>query len=374
MKYNLVDTNSDSIDTPDIFLARKSPQNLNVDRLGLLGDDLGTKSFCSYNCACLHQHNYDTLLKSEDYLSSDTNVLENSAAEGLSPESLDDRSSLGIAKNTSPFSANSLGNTEKKSNSSDSLPSFTEILAEVEKIIENAKPQKRAVKKSDFEIEIEFGKGTTFFTKEMKAAVESAADTWEDAISRSNFIGGHTLSIEVEGEIAPNSGFLAAAGPDKFIYDADRNILPSKGTSIVNTSLSKMRQFTANPDFFETVMTHEFGHVMGIGSLWEANNLIDPLTGNYRAFTKASAVYNEGRKGAFANARSIPLTQGERKGSDGGHWDEKTFGNELMTSTAETPGISHPLSEMTLASLEDIGWQVDYRVADVFPNVQTPFT
>ena len=217
-----------------------------------------------------------------------------------------------------------------------------------------------------------FGQGTSNFTPEMRAAVNEAADTWEDAILRSDFVGGHTLTIVVGGQNQGVQGFEAVAAPDltpsTLLIDSDFNALPTRGVSIVNTNPQKMQNFRANTDYFTDLMTHEFGHVMGIGTLWERNNLIDPITGDYRANTEAGRVYNDRRIGQNAD---IPLTTGVGEGSDSLHWREEVFGNELMTHRLETPGASHPMSELTLASLEDIGWTVDYTVADAFPDNST---
>lgn len=115
-------------------------------------------------------------------------------------------------------------------------------------------------------------------------------------------------------------------------------------------------------------MTHEFAHVMGFGNLWRMNSLINPMTGVYFADSKAGLVYNRDNN---TTGVDIPLTTNEGTGSDLAHWQEETFGNELMTHEIEVSGISNPLSELTLASLEDIGWNVNYEVAELYPDSST---
>jgi hypothetical protein len=46
-----------------------------------------------------------------------------------------------------------------------------------------------------------------------------------------------------------------------------------------------------------------------------------------------------------------------------GHWQEKCLGSELMTGYA---GSVNPLSRITIGSLEDLGYTVDYSTADVY--------
>jgi hypothetical protein len=47
------------------------------------------------------------------------------------------------------------------------------------------------------------------------------------------------------------------------------------------------------------------------------------------------------------------------------HWREEIFNTELMTHEAEFDGVM-PLSQMTIASLRDIGWLVNYGAADFY--------
>lgn len=46
------------------------------------------------------------------------------------------------------------------------------------------------------------------------------------------------------------------------------------------------------------------------------------------------------------------------------HWDEKCLATELMTNVLNNPGA--PISNITVASFEDIGYEVDYSAADPF--------
>jgi Leishmanolysin len=60
---------------------------------------------------------------------------------------------------------------------------------------------------------------------------------------------------------------------------------------------------------------------------------------------------------------SIPLEQGGGAGSNCGHWAEKCFLNEVMTSAANS---DLPISRLTIAGLEDLGYTVDYGTAEAF--------
>lgn len=69
--------------------------------------------------------------------------------------------------------------------------------------------------------------------------------------------------------------------------------------------------------------------------------------------------------------KAIPLTSGVGEGSDIAHWQEEIFNNELMSHEVEASGSTMPLSEVTIASLEDLGWEVNYGVAEAFPDEST---
>ncbi len=60
----------------------------------------------------------------------------------------------------------------------------------------------------------------------------------------------------------------------------------------------------------------------------------------------------------------VPVANRGRAGTFGGHWRESVFGNELMTGFLD--GGVNPLSRMTIASLEDLGYSVNYDAADPF--------
>ena len=99
---------------------------------------------------------------------------------------------------------------------------------------------------------------------------------------------------------------------------------------------------------------------LGIGSLWTINGLIDnfEVPCPYRQDSRASREYQRvsGCSGAIPLEQSMP-------GSNCVHWAEGCLLSEVMTSAANT---RLPVSRLTIAGLEDLGYEVDYSQAESF--------
>jgi hypothetical protein len=61
----------------------------------------------------------------------------------------------------------------------------------------------------------------------------------------------------------------------------------------------------------------------------------------------------------------VPIERHGGNGTACGHWDEECMGRELMTGYAASTG-ANPLSRITIGTLQDMGYQVDYSKADPF--------
>jgi Leishmanolysin len=67
--------------------------------------------------------------------------------------------------------------------------------------------------------------------------------------------------------------------------------------------------------------------------------------------------------------RRVPVENTGGPGTADSHWRETVFRNELMSGFIAEPG--NPLSRMTVASLGDLGYEVDLEAAEpyVLPNL-----
>jgi hypothetical protein len=113
---------------------------------------------------------------------------------------------------------------------------------------------------------------------------------------------------------------------------------------------------------FTSVVLHEMGHVLGIGTLWDTGRDLTGGTGS------SNPIYTGPRGVAewsvLGGADSLPVEALGGPGTAGAHWRESVFADELMTGwIASGP---NPLSAMTVASLGDLGYHVDPSTADPY--------
>lgn len=224
---------------------------------------------------------------------------------------------------------------------------------------------------SPFTIEVRFLGG---LTAKQKQAFKAAADRW------SKVIVGDLPSVQVEGEVIDDllilaqgvaidgpGGILGQAGPTR-LRPASAGafaFLPAKGKMAFDTAdLSQMeRDGTLND-----VITHEMGHVLGIGTIWGHKQLIKKAGTSNPSFTGKNAMREYGvlRHG---RSKQVPLENTGGAGTADSHWRETIFRNELMTGFVGKAG--NPLSRMTVASLQDLGYVVDMNASEPYnlPNL-----
>jgi len=102
---------------------------------------------------------------------------------------------------------------------------------------------------------------------------------------------------------------------------------------------------------------------LGIGTLWQDNGLQSSTSSSscqYGANTRATSEY---RRISGCSSATIPIERDGGSGTACGHWDDECFKGEIMTGYASG---NMAMSTMTLASLEDMGFTVDYSRADPY--------
>jgi Leishmanolysin len=147
---------------------------------------------------------------------------------------------------------------------------------------------------------------------------------------------------------------LGFAGPE---YVRSTNSLPMSG--FIGFDLADVPTLTSKGGFGITIL-HEMGHVLGIGTLWASSKIANPSPSCDYIGAKANAEYK-----AISGCNAVPTERGGNPGTTCLHWDEKCLRNELMTGYF-TAGGTGPMSRITIGSLEDLGYSVDYSRADPF--------
>mgnify|MGYP000135590003 CR=1 FL=1 len=168
------------------------------------------------------------------------------------------------------------------------------------------------------------------------------------------------VGINIDASVRPidgPGGVLGRAGPTA-VASSDR--LPVTG--IMQFDIADLAEM-ARRGTLEDVILHEMLHVVGSGTLWAYKGLIVGAGGSNPRFMGRNAIA-EYRRISPGNPTSIPVEGDGGQGTRDSHWDERAFGDELLTGFLS--GRKRPLSRMSLASLVDMGYQIDLRKADPY--------
>jgi hypothetical protein len=219
---------------------------------------------------------------------------------------------------------------------------------------------------SAYKIEVRFLGG---LTTAQKNAFKAAADRWASVIV------GDLPSVAVDGEVIDDllilaqgtaidgpRGILGQAGPTH-IRPASAGkfkFLPVKGIMSFDTADLKAMQTDGT---LKDVITHEMGHVIGIGTIWERKGLLKDAGTNTVRFVGKNARKEFGKLKKSA-AADVPVENTGGPGTADGHWRESVFRNELMSGFIAAP--NNPLSRLTVASLLDMGYEVDLSKAEPY--------
>jgi Leishmanolysin len=235
----------------------------------------------------------------------------------------------------------------------------------------------------------------TSTTRQQKAAFEQAALRWE-AVITSEF-ANISVSTLPKGPYCDNTepNISTETIDDLLIFakvgtiDGQGNTLaqagPLGGRTAGGSFLGCMIFDIADIDSltkggsFADVVLHEMGHVLGIGTFWEPSqiNTFDLLDyapasssgcGGVNTFTikpgfTGQNAIDNALGAVYDDSGFVPVEDEFGDGTRCGHWDEGVFDNELMTGFIEAPGVTMSLSRLTIGSLEDIGYKVDYNGA-----------
>lgn len=157
---------------------------------------------------------------------------------------------------------------------------------------------------------------------------------------------------------------LGSAGP---CYVRAGTNLPSVGR--MRFDVADLDNMVTNGSLRDVIM-HEMLHVLGIGTIWTAQNLLVGV-GSAPRFMGAlatDACLTE-HAGGSTCANGVPVEDcvgivGCGSGTINSHWKDPTFTNELMTGYIN--GGINPFSRMTIQSLADLGYGVNPTQGDEY--------
>lgn len=212
---------------------------------------------------------------------------------------------------------------------------------------------------SNFKIDVRFLGG---LTQTQRAVFETAAARWAEVIVGdlpTATVEGETIDdvlIEAKGaSIDGPGGVLGQAGPT---FVRNGSLLPVKG--IMEFDVGDLARMESDGSLLDVII-HEMGHVLGLGTLWNLKGLLvnsgtaNPLFAGFNSMREFSVLANR------PAPTPVPVANTGGPGTREGHWRESVFGSELMTGFLD-PG-DNPLSRMSIASFEDLGYIVNYNSA-----------
>jgi Leishmanolysin/Bacterial Ig-like domain (group 1) len=225
---------------------------------------------------------------------------------------------------------------------------------------------------------------TTAMTASQRAAFENAADRWGDIITGDvPDISGSVPAGACGGAGAPSmnhtfddlvifagieyidgpGAVLGSAGP---CYVRDPSYIPLLG--VMRFDLADVQNLE-QAGSFGFVILHEMGHVLGIGTIWNAKGLLQDPSGSvvrdtYFSGANAIAAFDAIGGSTYTAGQKVPVENTGGPGTANGHWRETVLGRELMTGYLNSG--SNPLSVLTARSLTDLGYTVNASAADAF--------
>ena len=189
---------------------------------------------------------------------------------------------------------------------------------------------------------------------------------------------GYVDDLVIFAEVAfidGENGSLAKAGP-YYIRSSASSPLPYVGVMTLDTDdLDQL-----SPAALYDLILHEMGHVLGIGTLWDKQNLLEnpsldqndepilpPPDTHFTGMEAIEAFDDVG--GTSYRGKKVPVENEEGGlGTQDSHWRDSVIGpNELMDGFVNTEAThQQPMSLITILSLADLGYEVDDTQADSY--------
>ena len=171
--------------------------------------------------------------------------------------------------------------------------------------------------------------------------------------------------------LEPIDGLLGTLGFAQVLSARQSNDLPIVAHLTIDTD--DVARLEASERLVDLIL-HELGHALGFGTLWASKGFLQNpslppgIRGADTHFDGLSArtAFDAIGGNAYTGGQKVPVENREGgPGTRDSHWRLTVFTNELMTGFL-TAG-ENPLSRVTVASLRDLGYDVNEGGADAFP-------
>jgi hypothetical protein len=235
----------------------------------------------------------------------------------------------------------------------------------------NSRRAAAAKAKAPFTITVVFTGG---LNTPQKNAFKRAARRWSRVIVGD--LPDVTVGAQLIDDVLIEASGVPIDGPGGILGQAGPTHLrpPGAGASAFIPAKGRMQFDTADLASMQAdgslndVITHEMGHVLGIGTIWTNKGLLSDANTNNPTFTGRNA------KKEFGTLRGsgptpVPVENTGGPGTRNSHWREGVFKAELMTGFVGS--AKNPMSRLTVASLKDLGYVVDLARAERYtlPNL-----
>lgn len=193
-----------------------------------------------------------------------------------------------------------------------------------------------------------------FWTDTQRGYLETASEIISDFITGdvTNHNGIDDIQITItQATLDGSGGAWATGGPRSIRSDS---LLPSTG--VVTFDEADVSSLDSK-GLWGDLGLHEMMHAMGFGTLFKAQGLVETI-GDELRFTGANAIDAYNNEFVDIATNDSLSDHGVQLDSSGAHWHDGTFTKELMTPYLRLSG--NYLSDMSLAAMEDMGYDTTY--------------